>query len=156
MFSSLIFCRYKRLLCSVDLSKDFFFSYSYNIMRSLQKNITEKNTGHSSKCWALDRGQWRSGRSSIRLSATRTKPPWMPVQKHHLATTGQAVAQTAKNASILLEANPVTGTNDRRQQRGELYQFNLLIFAHWLLCAWLKTTGKYYGSEIAQTQRLAK
>ncbi|CAN6285465.1 unnamed protein product [Urochloa humidicola] len=37
--------RYKRLLCSVDLSKDFFFSYSYNIMRSLQKNITEKNTG---------------------------------------------------------------------------------------------------------------
>uniref|UniRef100_A0A0D9VQB8 SAC domain-containing protein n=1 Tax=Leersia perrieri TaxID=77586 RepID=A0A0D9VQB8_9ORYZ len=37
--------RYKRLLCSVDLSKDFFFSYSYNIMRSLQKNITDKNTG---------------------------------------------------------------------------------------------------------------
>ncbi|XP_062210115.1 phosphoinositide phosphatase SAC2-like [Phragmites australis] len=37
--------RYKRLLCSVDLSKDFFFSYSYNIMSSLQKNITEKNTG---------------------------------------------------------------------------------------------------------------
>ncbi|RCV06270.1 hypothetical protein SETIT_1G149700v2, partial [Setaria italica] len=36
---------YKHLLCSVDLSKDFFFSYSYNIMRSLQKNITEKNTG---------------------------------------------------------------------------------------------------------------
>ena len=45
MFSSLNFCRYKRLLCSVDLSKDFFFSYSYNIMRSLQKNISEKNTG---------------------------------------------------------------------------------------------------------------
>ena len=45
MLSSLNFCRYKRLLCSVDLSKDFFFSYSYNIMRSLQKNITEKNTG---------------------------------------------------------------------------------------------------------------
>uniref|UniRef100_A0ACD5WES0 Uncharacterized protein n=1 Tax=Avena sativa TaxID=4498 RepID=A0ACD5WES0_AVESA len=37
--------RYKRLLCSVDLTKDFFFSYSYNIMRSLQKNITAKNTG---------------------------------------------------------------------------------------------------------------
>ncbi|KAL6867237.1 hypothetical protein ACP4OV_015261 [Aristida adscensionis] len=37
--------RYKRLLSSVDLSKDFFFSYSYNIMRNLQKNITEKNTG---------------------------------------------------------------------------------------------------------------
>ncbi|AQL09220.1 Phosphoinositide phosphatase SAC2 [Zea mays] len=39
--------RYKRLLCSVDLSKDFFFSYSYNIMRSLQKNITQKNTGQA-------------------------------------------------------------------------------------------------------------
>ncbi|KAL5209642.1 hypothetical protein ABZP36_005265 [Zizania latifolia] len=37
--------RYKQLLCSVDLSKDFFFSYSYNIMRRLQKNITDKNTG---------------------------------------------------------------------------------------------------------------
>ncbi|XP_006649507.1 phosphoinositide phosphatase SAC2 isoform X2 [Oryza brachyantha] len=37
--------RYKRLLCSVDLSKDFFFSYSYNIMCSLQKNITDKNNG---------------------------------------------------------------------------------------------------------------
>ncbi|CAM0871876.1 unnamed protein product [Alopecurus aequalis] len=37
--------RYKRLLCSVDLTKDFFFSYSYNIMRSLQKNIVDKNTG---------------------------------------------------------------------------------------------------------------
>lgn len=45
MLASLNFCRYKRLLCSVDLSKDFFFSYSYNIMHSLQKNITEKNTG---------------------------------------------------------------------------------------------------------------
>lgn len=45
MFLSLTFDRYKRLLCSVDLSKDFFFSYSYNIMRSLQKNVTEKNTG---------------------------------------------------------------------------------------------------------------
>ncbi|OAY66692.1 Phosphoinositide phosphatase SAC2 [Ananas comosus] len=37
--------RYKRLLCTVDLAKDFFFSYSYNIMRSLQKNICEKKTG---------------------------------------------------------------------------------------------------------------
>nr|CAD1838049.1 unnamed protein product [Ananas comosus var. bracteatus] len=37
--------RYKRLLCTVDLAKDFFFSYSYNIMRSLQKNICEKKMG---------------------------------------------------------------------------------------------------------------
>ncbi|KAJ8498527.1 hypothetical protein OPV22_009079 [Ensete ventricosum] len=33
--------RYKRLLCTVDLTKDFFFSYSYNIMRSLQKNMCD-------------------------------------------------------------------------------------------------------------------
>lgn len=46
MFLLPTFCRYKRLLCSVDLTKDFFFSYSYNIMRSLQKNINDKNTGH--------------------------------------------------------------------------------------------------------------
>ncbi|RWW29048.1 hypothetical protein GW17_00006452, partial [Ensete ventricosum] len=32
---------YKRLLCTVDLTKDFFFSYSYNIMRSLQKNMCD-------------------------------------------------------------------------------------------------------------------
>ncbi|KAK8520359.1 hypothetical protein V6N12_004301 [Hibiscus sabdariffa] len=31
--------RYKKLLCSVDLTKDFFFSYSYHVMRSLQKNL---------------------------------------------------------------------------------------------------------------------
>ncbi|XP_078164359.1 phosphoinositide phosphatase family protein isoform X2 [Carex rostrata] len=37
--------RYKRLLCTVDLTKDFFFSYSYNIMRSLQKNICEERSG---------------------------------------------------------------------------------------------------------------
>ncbi|KAG6475223.1 hypothetical protein ZIOFF_064441 [Zingiber officinale] len=37
--------RYKKLLCSVDLTKDFFFSYSYNIMRSLQKNLYDVNTG---------------------------------------------------------------------------------------------------------------
>ncbi|GLU22510.1 hypothetical protein SLE2022_385810 [Rubroshorea leprosula] len=37
--------RYKKLLCTVDLSKDFFFSYSYNIMHSLQKNICNKETG---------------------------------------------------------------------------------------------------------------
>ncbi|KAI4329045.1 hypothetical protein L6164_021351 [Bauhinia variegata] len=39
--------RYKKLLCSVDLTKDFFFSYSYNVMRSLQRNLTDNNTsGH--------------------------------------------------------------------------------------------------------------
>ncbi|KAJ8479227.1 hypothetical protein OPV22_022954 [Ensete ventricosum] len=37
--------RYKRLLCTVDLTKDFFFSYSYNIMRSLQKNLCDGETG---------------------------------------------------------------------------------------------------------------
>ncbi|KAL8265581.1 hypothetical protein R6Q59_023711 [Mikania micrantha] len=30
--------RYKKLLCMVDLTKDLFFSYSYHIMHSLQKN----------------------------------------------------------------------------------------------------------------------
>ncbi|KAK7275522.1 hypothetical protein RIF29_16641 [Crotalaria pallida] len=40
--------RYKKLLCSVDLTKDFFFSYSYNVMRSLQKNLSDHNmTGKS-------------------------------------------------------------------------------------------------------------
>ncbi|KAL9242216.1 hypothetical protein vseg_016237 [Gypsophila vaccaria] len=37
--------RYKRLLCMVDLTKDFFFSYSYNVMRTLQKNLCDKKTG---------------------------------------------------------------------------------------------------------------
>ncbi|CAH2072255.1 unnamed protein product [Thlaspi arvense] len=37
--------RYKRLLCMVDLTKDFFFSYSYNIMRSFQKNICDHESG---------------------------------------------------------------------------------------------------------------
>ncbi|KAG9159038.1 hypothetical protein Leryth_018582 [Lithospermum erythrorhizon] len=32
--------RYKKLLWSMDLTKDFYFSYSYNIMLSLQKNIS--------------------------------------------------------------------------------------------------------------------
>ncbi|KAG5224629.1 phosphoinositide phosphatase SAC [Salix suchowensis] len=32
--------RYKKLLSSVDLTKDFFFSYTYPIMQSLQKNVT--------------------------------------------------------------------------------------------------------------------
>ncbi|KAK8515437.1 hypothetical protein V6N12_075479 [Hibiscus sabdariffa] len=31
--------RYKKLLCSVDLTKDFFFSYSYHVIRCLQKNL---------------------------------------------------------------------------------------------------------------------
>ncbi|KAL5729842.1 Phosphoinositide phosphatase sac1 [Ranunculus cassubicifolius] len=33
--------RYKKLLSSVDLTKDFFFSYTYPIMRSLQQNVLE-------------------------------------------------------------------------------------------------------------------
>ncbi|CAH1442399.1 unnamed protein product [Lactuca virosa] len=37
--------RYKKLLCSVDLTKDFFFSYSYNVMHSLQKNLSSHETG---------------------------------------------------------------------------------------------------------------
>ncbi|KAJ4908053.1 Phosphoinositide phosphatase SAC4 [Raphanus sativus] len=37
--------RYKRLLCMVDLTKDFFFSYSYNIMRSFQKNVCDHESG---------------------------------------------------------------------------------------------------------------
>ncbi|XP_027331730.1 phosphoinositide phosphatase SAC3 isoform X1 [Abrus precatorius] len=38
--------RYKKLLCMVDLTKDFFFSYSYHIMRSLQRNMCDSETGH--------------------------------------------------------------------------------------------------------------
>ncbi|XP_038985385.1 phosphoinositide phosphatase SAC3-like [Phoenix dactylifera] len=38
--------RYKKLLCTVDLTKDFFFSYSYHVMRSLQKNLSDNQTGH--------------------------------------------------------------------------------------------------------------
>ncbi|KAF3505885.1 hypothetical protein F2Q69_00000883 [Brassica cretica] len=37
--------RYKRLLSMVDLTKDFFFSYSYNIMRSFQKNVCDHESG---------------------------------------------------------------------------------------------------------------
>ncbi|XP_010273908.1 PREDICTED: phosphoinositide phosphatase SAC3-like isoform X2 [Nelumbo nucifera] len=37
--------RYKKLLCTVDLTKDFFFSYSYHVMRSLQKNLCNHETG---------------------------------------------------------------------------------------------------------------
>ncbi|GMY34839.1 phosphoinositide phosphatase SAC2-like isoform X1 [Fagus crenata] len=39
--------RYKKLLCTVDLTKDFFFSYSYNVMRSLQKNLCKYRTGQN-------------------------------------------------------------------------------------------------------------
>ncbi|KAK1436932.1 hypothetical protein QVD17_02716 [Tagetes erecta] len=39
--------RYKKLLCSVDLTKDFFFSYSYHVMQSLQKNLSTQETGQS-------------------------------------------------------------------------------------------------------------
>ncbi|KAL1364013.1 hypothetical protein HN51_012173 [Arachis hypogaea] len=38
--------RYKKLLSMVDLTKDFYFSYSYHIMRSLQRNLCENETGH--------------------------------------------------------------------------------------------------------------
>ncbi|XVF74247.1 hypothetical protein PTKIN_Ptkin13bG0094900 [Pterospermum kingtungense] len=37
--------RYKKLLCSVDLTKDFFFSYSYSVMHSLQRNLCRNETG---------------------------------------------------------------------------------------------------------------
>ncbi|XP_040947972.1 uncharacterized protein [Gossypium hirsutum] len=42
---------YKKLLSSVDLTKDFFFSYSYNVMCSLQKNLYNNEPGSDS--------QWR-------------------------------------------------------------------------------------------------
>lgn len=35
----LLHFRYKKLLSSVDLTNDFFFSYTYPIMQSLQKNV---------------------------------------------------------------------------------------------------------------------
>lgn len=37
--------RYRKLLCMVDLTKDFFYSYSYHVMRSLQKNMCDNETG---------------------------------------------------------------------------------------------------------------
>ncbi|KAK4391912.1 Phosphoinositide phosphatase SAC4 [Sesamum angolense] len=37
--------RYKKLLCMVDLTKDFYFSYSYHVMRSVQKNMCDRQTG---------------------------------------------------------------------------------------------------------------
>ncbi|KAF8012823.1 hypothetical protein BT93_I0858 [Corymbia citriodora subsp. variegata] len=39
--------RYKKLLCVVDLTKDFFFSYSYDVMRSLQKNLCDQECGQT-------------------------------------------------------------------------------------------------------------
>ncbi|KNA09861.1 hypothetical protein SOVF_149670 [Spinacia oleracea] len=39
--------RYKRLLSMVDLTKDFFFSYSYQVMRTLQRNLCDRQTGHN-------------------------------------------------------------------------------------------------------------
>ncbi|KAB2034894.1 hypothetical protein ES319_D04G114600v1 [Gossypium barbadense] len=36
---------YKKLLSSVDLTKDFFLSYSYNVMCSLQKNLYNNEPG---------------------------------------------------------------------------------------------------------------
>ncbi|WVZ03540.1 hypothetical protein V8G54_024346 [Vigna mungo] len=37
--------RYKKLLSSVDLTKDFFYSYTYPIMQSLQKNVSPSEDG---------------------------------------------------------------------------------------------------------------
>ncbi|TYH70936.1 hypothetical protein ES332_D05G151300v1 [Gossypium tomentosum] len=37
--------RYKKLLSTVDLTKDFFFSYTYNVMHSLQRNLCRNETG---------------------------------------------------------------------------------------------------------------
>lgn len=31
----------------VDLTKDFFFSYSYQVMRTLQRNLCDRQTGHN-------------------------------------------------------------------------------------------------------------
>ncbi|CAN6977986.1 unnamed protein product [Brassica oleracea var. botrytis] len=36
---------YKKLMCMVDLTNDFFFSYSFNIMRSFQKNLCNHESG---------------------------------------------------------------------------------------------------------------
>ncbi|XP_039124936.1 phosphoinositide phosphatase SAC2-like isoform X2 [Dioscorea cayenensis subsp. rotundata] len=45
MVNSKVENRYKKLLGTVDLTKDFFFSYSYNIMHSLQRNVCDYQTG---------------------------------------------------------------------------------------------------------------
>ncbi|GER28361.1 phosphoinositide phosphatase family protein [Striga asiatica] len=41
----LLIIRYKKLLRTVDLTKDFYFSYSYHVMHSLQKNLSNHETG---------------------------------------------------------------------------------------------------------------
>ena len=41
-----LLCRYKKLLCMVDLTKDFFFSYSYHVMRTLQRNLCDTQSEH--------------------------------------------------------------------------------------------------------------
>ncbi|EPS69766.1 hypothetical protein M569_04998, partial [Genlisea aurea] len=38
---------YKKLLSMVDLTKDFYFSYSYHVMRSLQKNMHDAKQGEA-------------------------------------------------------------------------------------------------------------
>ncbi|KAL0333655.1 UNVERIFIED_CONTAM: Phosphoinositide phosphatase SAC4 [Sesamum angustifolium] len=45
LWYGLIYYRYKKLLCMVDLTKDFYFSYSYHVMRSVQKNMCDRQTG---------------------------------------------------------------------------------------------------------------
>ncbi|KAF4399391.1 hypothetical protein G4B88_022474 [Cannabis sativa] len=37
--------RYKKLLSTVDLTKDFYYSYSYNVMHSLQRNLNDCKAG---------------------------------------------------------------------------------------------------------------
>lgn len=38
--------RYKKLLLGVDLTKDFFFSYTYRMMQSVQRNVLTKDDDH--------------------------------------------------------------------------------------------------------------
>ncbi|XP_024519618.1 phosphoinositide phosphatase SAC1 [Selaginella moellendorffii] len=40
--------RYRKLLSSVDLTKDFYFSYTYNLMHTLQRNALEAGEGADS------------------------------------------------------------------------------------------------------------
>ena len=44
-YANLKSCRYKKLLQTIDLRKDFFFSHSYHIMRSLQMNFSDPQEG---------------------------------------------------------------------------------------------------------------
>lgn len=43
--SHMLINRYKKLLCMVDLTKDFFFSYYFSIMRSFHKIICDHESG---------------------------------------------------------------------------------------------------------------